>query len=110
MLEPFFGKFVFVDALHMSWRALAIRTDDFRLSFKLIEKLRSKNLSFEVIDVKKSVPSEKVVWFSTPSEIVNHPTLGTPIPVEIDSIDDAILSALFHLKAYINTRIAGNWC
>ena len=77
---------------------LAIRTDDFRLSFKLIEKLRSRNLSFEVIDVKKSVPSEKVVWFSTPSEIVNHPTLGTPIPVEINSIDDAILSALFQLK------------
>ena len=77
---------------------LAIRTDDFRLSFKLIERLRSKKLTFEVLDVKKSVSDENIVWFSTPSEIVNYPALGTPIPVEIDSIDDAILSALFQLK------------
>ena len=77
---------------------LAIRTEDFRLSFKLIEKLRSENLGFEVIDVKKSIPNDEIVWFSTPKEIVNFPSKGTPIPVENDNIDDAILSAIFQLK------------
>ena len=77
---------------------LAIRTEDFRLSFKLIEKLRLRNLEFEVIDITKPIHNENIIWFSTPSEIVNHPTLGTPIPVEIDNIDDAILSAIFQLK------------
>ena len=77
---------------------LAIRTEDFRLSFKLIEKLRSENLEFEVIDVNKSIPNENIVWFSTPTEIVNFPSVGTPIPVENDNIDDAILAAIFQLK------------
>ena len=77
---------------------LAIRTEDFRLSFKLIEKLRLRNLEFEVIDITKPIHNENIIWFSTPSEIVNHPTIGTPIPVEIDNIDDAILSAIFQLK------------
>ena len=31
---------------------LVIRTEDFQLSFKLIEALRSRNLKFEVIDKK----------------------------------------------------------
>ena len=77
---------------------LAIRTEDFRLSFKLIEKLRLRNLEFEVIDITKPIHNENIIWFSTPSEIVNHPTIGTPIPVEIENIDDAILSAIFQLK------------
>ena len=77
---------------------LAIRTEDFRLSFKLIEKLRLRNLEFEVIDITKPIHNQNIIWFSTPSEIVNHPTIGTPIPVEIDNIDDAILSAIFQLK------------
>ena len=74
---------------------LAIRTEDFRLSFKLIEKLRLKSLDFEVIDVKKTVPSENIIWFSSPSEILGYPSIGTPIPVEVDNIDSAILSAIF---------------
>lgn len=77
---------------------LAIRTGDFRLSFKLIEKLRLRNLEFEVIDITKPIANESTIWFSTPSEIVTHPTIGTPIPVEIDNIDDAILFAIFQLK------------
>lgn len=77
---------------------LAIRTEDFRLSFKLIEKLRLKSLDFEVIDVKKMVPSENIIWFSSPSEILGYPSIGTPIPVEVDNIDSAILSAIFQLK------------
>ena len=37
---------------------LAIRTENFRLSFKLIEKLRLKSLEFEVIDVRPAEDSE----------------------------------------------------
>ena len=77
---------------------LAIRTENFRLSFKLIEKLRLKSLEFEVIDVNKTVPSENIIWFSSPSEILDFPSIGTPIPVEVDNIDSAILSAIFQLK------------
>ena len=77
---------------------LAIRTDNFRLSFKLIESLRSKQLEFTVLELNKPVPNESIIWFSSPSEIVNFPSLGTPIPVEIDTIDTAILSAMFQLK------------
>ena len=77
---------------------LAIRTDNFRLSYKLIEKLRAKSLDFEIIDVKDSVPHDDIVWFSAPSEIINFPSIGTPIPVELDSIDSAILSAIYQLK------------
>ncbi|MDC3070278.1 hypothetical protein OA314_00905 [bacterium] len=36
---------------------LVVRTDNFQLSFKLIEKLRAKSLDFMVIDIKKPVPS-----------------------------------------------------
>ena len=77
---------------------LAIRTENFRLSFKLIEKLRLKSLEFEVIDVNKTVPSKNIIWFSSPSEILSFPSIGTPIPVEVDNIDSAILSAIFQLK------------
>lgn len=77
---------------------LAIRTDNFRLSYKLIEKLRAKSLDFEIIDVKDSVPHDDIVWFSAPSEIINFPSIGTPIPVELDTIDSAILSAIYQLK------------
>ena len=77
---------------------LAILTEDFRLSFKLIEKLRSENLDFIVIDVNKLIPDDNIVWFSSPTEIVNFPSVGTPIPVEKNNIDEAILSAIFHLK------------
>ena len=77
---------------------LAIRTGNFRLSFKLIEKLRLRSLEFEVIDVNQAVPNENVIWFSSPSEILEFPSIGTPIPVEVENIDSAILSAIFHLK------------
>ena len=30
---------------------LAIRTDNFRLSYKLIDKLRAKSLNFEILDI-----------------------------------------------------------
>ena len=39
---------------------LAIRTGDFRLSFKLIEKLRLRNLEFEVIDITKPIANESI--------------------------------------------------
>lgn len=76
---------------------LAVRTDNFRLSFKLIEKLRAKSLDFVVIDIKKPVPNEDIIWFASASEIIQYPSAGKPIPVEIDSIDTAILSAIYHL-------------
>ena len=69
---------------------LAIRTENFRLSFKLIEKLRLKSLEFEVIDVNQAVPNENVIWVSSPSEILAFPSIGTPIPVEAENIDSAI--------------------
>ena len=77
---------------------LAIRTNDFQLSFKLIEKLRADSLDFEVIDVNTPVHDDSIVWFSTPSEIVDFPAMGTPIPVDLDSIDSAVMSAVFQLK------------
>tara|TARA_B100001248_G_scaffold116378_1_gene87077 strand:+ start:3187 stop:3873 length:687 start_codon:yes stop_codon:yes gene_type:complete len=55
-------------------------------------------LDFEIIDVKDSVPHDDIVWFSAPSEIINFPSIGTPIPVELDTIDSAILSAIYQLK------------
>ena len=77
---------------------LVVRTDNFQLSFKLIEKLRAKSLDFMVIDIKKPVPSDDMIWFAAPSEIIKYPSVGKPIPVELSSIDSAILSAIYHLK------------
>ena len=77
---------------------LAIRTDNFRLSYKLIEKLRAKSLNFEILDINLPVPDDSIVWFSAPSEIIDFPSIGTPIPVEIETIDQALLSALHQIK------------
>ena len=77
---------------------LVVRTDNFQLSFKLIEKLRAKSLDFMVIDIKKPVPSDNMRGFAAPSEIIKYPSVGKPIPVELSSIDSAILSAIYHLK------------
>ena len=92
-----FGRFEFDGILGQLWR-LAIRTDNFRLSYKLIEKLRAKSLNFEILDINLPVPDDSIVWFSAPSEIIDFPSIGTPIPVEIETIDDAILSALHQIK------------
>ena len=77
---------------------LAIRTDNFRLSYKLIDKLRAKSLNFEILDINSPVPDDSIVWFSAPSEIIDFPSIGTPIPVEVETIDQALLSALHQIK------------
>ncbi len=83
--------------------SLVIRTEDFQLSFKLIEVLRSKNLKFEVIDIHTEIVNRSTIWFSSPTEILEHPTLGKSIPVSLDSIESAVYSAIFLLRGIENS-------
>ena len=82
---------------------LVIRTEDFQLSFKLIEVLRSKNLKFEVIDIDTEIVNRSTIWFSSPTEIRDNPTAGKSIPVSLDSIESAVYSAIFLLRGIENS-------
>ena len=77
---------------------LAVRTDDFQLSYKLIKILKSKSLDFEVLDINKPLPSEDIIWFSSTLEILNDGALGRPIPTDIDSIEKAVHAAILQLS------------
>ena len=77
---------------------LAVRTDDFQLSYKLIKILKSKSLDFEVLDINKPLPSEDIIWFSSALEILNDGALGRPIPTDIDSIENAVHAAILQLS------------
>ena len=82
---------------------LVIRTEDFQLSFKLIEELRSRNIKFEVIDIHNEIVNRSTIWFSSPIEILEHPTAGKSIPVSLDSIESAVYSAIFLLRGIENS-------
>jgi len=82
---------------------LVIRTEDFQLSFKLIEALRSRNLKFEVIDSNTEIVNHSTIWFASPAEILEQPTVGRSIPVSLDSIESAVYSAIFLLRGIENS-------
>ncbi|DAC28044.1 MAG TPA: hypothetical protein D7H99_03435, partial [Candidatus Poseidoniales archaeon] len=82
---------------------LVIRTEDFQLSFKLIEALRSRNLKFEVIDSHTEIVNHSTIWFASPAEILEQPTVGRSIPVSLDSIESAVYSAIFLLRGIENS-------
>ncbi len=77
---------------------LAIRTDDFQLSFKLIEILRAKKLDFVILDINIPLPSNEFIWFAKADEILQDSTIGKPIPTDIETIESSVYSAMFQLS------------
>jgi len=50
--------------------AIIVRTNDFRLAFKLIKELRKRNTNFKLIDFDDELPKGDFVWLGTEREVV----------------------------------------
>ena len=50
--------------------AIIVRTNDFRLAFKLIKELRKRNTNFKLIDFDDELPKGGFVWLGTEQEVV----------------------------------------
>ena len=52
--------------------AIIVRTNDFRLAFKLIKQLRKRNTNFKLIDFDDELPKGDFVWLGMelPAEFI----------------------------------------
>ena len=76
---------------------IIVRTDDFRLAFRLIKELRKRNTSFSLLDPKEELPSGSLVWLATENEVVKEfVNFGDArgIACSIDDIEMAVESAI----------------
>ena len=81
---------------------LAIRTANFQLSYKLIQSLRSRKVTFDILDLSEKVSSNEIIWFAESNEIIESESIGKAIPTSIDTIDNSIEFALVLLKGLEN--------
>ncbi len=83
---------------------LAIRTSNFQLSFRLIQELRARNLDFDVYEITEKLPSSDMIWFAESSEIIENPSIGRPIPTNIENIEQSVELALVLSKGLENPK------
>lgn len=77
---------------------LAIRTANFQLSYKLIQSLRARKISFEVKEISEKLTSNDIIWFAEGSEIIDSDSIGKAIPTTIETIEESIEFALLVMK------------
>ena len=67
--------------------AIIVRTNDFRLAFKLIKELRKRNTNFRLIDFDDDLPRGDLVWLGTEQEVEkNSKNPGTPVALPAQSM------------------------
>ena len=74
-------------------RGIAVRTEDFRLAYRLLAELKRCGVSCLQLNPSEKLPAEVGVWFATPSEVQADPD-GMGVAATIDSIDIAVEQAL----------------
>ena len=79
-------------------RNVLVRTDDFQLAYRIMQMLRSRNISVEQSSMKKPLPSTDTIWIGTVDEVAEKSAEGRPIAADIGSLDVAIEAAIFALK------------
>ena len=77
-------------------KQLAVRTVDFKLSYRLIEYLRRIGYKFLHLDAKNGHVSKEIVWFGTPDETV-FDNSGVPIRAEVNQLEGAVSRAIVAL-------------
>jgi hypothetical protein len=77
---------------------LAIRTANFQLSYKLIQSLRARKITFEVKEISEKLTSKDIIWFAEGSEIIDSDSIGKAIPTTIETIEESIEFALLVMK------------
>ena len=76
-------------------KGLAIRTTDFRLAFRLMEKLRSRGLSFTLLDAELPVLDEYVFFVSEQEAISDiEQDFGIQVACDVDTVEAAIEKAV----------------
>ena len=77
---------------------LAVRTEDFQLSYKIIQELRKRKIEFSVLESGASIPSNDTIWFAHIDEINSSNIVGRPIPTSPDTIEQSVDVAMYLLR------------
>ena len=77
---------------------LVVRTEDFQLSYKIIQELRKRKLVFSVLEIGSSIPSNDTIWFAHIDEINSSNIVGRPIPTSSDTIEQSDDVAMYLLR------------
>ena len=85
-------------------RNILVRTDDFQLAYRIMQMLRTRNISVEQSSMNQPLPSKDTIWIGTVDEVAEKSAEGRPIAADIESLDVAIESAIFALKGSRNTH------
>ena len=85
-------------------RNILVRTDDFQLAYRIMQMLRTRNISVEQSSMNQPLPSKDTIWIGTVDEVAERSAEGRPIAADIESLDVAIESAIFALKGSKNTH------
>ena len=72
---------------------IAIYTDDFRLSFRLVGELKRRGVIFEVLDFKRD-PNPSGIWLGSTGEVANAIGRGRGIGVSIETVQLSVERAI----------------
>ncbi len=79
-------------------RCLAVRTEDFRLAYRLLAELKRRGVPCLQLQPGAALPADVAAWFASPSEVHADPD-GCGIPTTLDSVDIAVDRALHRIEA-----------
>ena len=78
--------------------AVAVRTEDFRLAYRLLDRLRSSGIEHVQIDLHHPVPRGVDCWIGSHAE-VGRAEDGRGVGCEVDEIDSVIGSIMNRMRA-----------
>ena len=78
--------------------AVAVRTDDFRLAYRLLDQLRISGLEYTQIDLNQPIPNEINYWIGSHSEVDGCNDVRG-IGCAVDEIDSVIGSIINRMNA-----------
>ena len=78
---------------------VAVRTDDFQLAYRLINKLRQLQIKYIQLEYSTPLPNDVIFWFGTHKE-VQHSSDENGVSCDIDLVDVTI-------QKHINLLLAG---
>jgi len=78
--------------------AVAVRTDDFRLAYRLLDQLRISGLEYTQIDLNQPIPNEINYWIGSHSEVDDCNDVRG-IGCAVDEIDSVIGSIINRMNA-----------
>jgi hypothetical protein len=82
---------------------IAIYTDDFRLSFRLVGELKRRGVLFDVLDFKRD-PKPSGIWLGSNEEVANCIGIGRGIGVSIETVNLSVERAV-HLARGLDSAV-----